>query len=1159
MMNTPTSHSRNLLRNSLCIEILPNPTTIITTPSSTFQSIHHHSSSSNSVLLTCPSHLMNHDVALGHQQHVRMSSPLSITSSTNARARYSVVTCGVSGQLPNVTTDWDIKKIQEEIRMETMMNKNTHTPSSSSTDVLISSYLNTVPSNINSPTDIPILDIKKTENESEAESFHKIITSSRNRSRTFESTTPSISLNNNTIEKKDSSVDLAAIPNMSNSTSNGQVVENIALSPFTKIDQPVANSILKFCTIYEFSALCRVTQQWNYFTKIYLKDFADSENLKTCLSLLYCKLSQCLTDVVEFEDRPLKKVFQQLHQHRHLITNLPKIASTPSSNTFPLKYKQNVTDSSSSSSNNSQQQPLLPLHELFYESYISYFGTIVPRLAWHISRKNVKKRITFNEIQFHLTVEMFLRGDDDKIIPIDTYEIEQYIQKTFNSSFAAQLMTSVFAYFTVFYMRFDELNLISMNTVIASSSVSSSPMLRKHSSSSKQSSSSTSNKKKKMSSSEQALMVVVDHDDENNDDENSLKNSPSLSSGQQQSSKKRKEKKNGDDHLILTSPPPPPPHESHQILSCSLGHVARKTFSSGILPTSRRRDEQSPSLKNLFSISHDEKQQQPPNDYLLSPQSPKMMMRNNSSSMNSINSMNSNNRRGSLREMSSPMHAGVGLKFDRGEFLISQQPQQPQGGYSMSREDSQVMSTVTTEDEVDVEDGGATMTTVSATTFDTFLHSSRRRSSVVSSSNLPTMVKYLEIVPKASCELGYMFLLDFFKIISRYCKKTSFNFSNVSEAEKARIHYLSTLSISPYSDSASAFMPNIDEGQVSRKNTLKFKGVCHAMADSEFITCLVMSGKEWNSEDVCLLFNSFNLLEGRSRRDHYCVDLVLPNHIELMEGNHSKMMLPNDEPFDSTHDVTLSLPNMNLVDATSLMSDSSQPHRLSNSGGESVLQHAPSASLHQEESDTRMVKWPSFLKTVYMTEMNESLIFHDRWCGEGPKIREIHLNLGMADSSLLTFGTLNYCKKTLRHFYISDCTLNYKIGSNFVNVIKELDLETLSLERFHLDSENWRILFEDYLQNFSNSLRTIRLIDCINQLSDVSSFVHNIQIRSIQLEKVELKLKHFGEEEKGAVSGLLEHLLLNGNAKTIIADSMSSLSKLNSTLSRKKKKGCIIS
>ncbi|KAG2387615.1 hypothetical protein C9374_001209 [Naegleria lovaniensis] len=1048
-MSTPTTttppHSRNLLRNSLCIEVIPNQS------SSSSTGIHSSSSSTSTFNSPhSPLSLLNHHHSTSN--NVRITSPLSITSSTNSRARYSVVTCGSNGHLPNVTTDWDIKKIQEEIRIATMMTKN-HTPSSSD------SSLNTVlsPSNNISPKEIPktpILDIKKTEKESEAESFYKIITSSRNRSRTLDSVTPRKSISSNT---KD--VDMAVIPNMSITTTNGQIVENIALSPFTKIEQPIANLILKFCTIYEFSALCRVTQQWNYFTKMYLKDFADSENLKTCLALLYCKLSQCLTDVVEFEDRPLKKVFQQLHQHRHLITKLPKIVSTPSSNTTsPLKKH---TESTSSSPSNSQQQPLLPLHELFYESYISYFGTIVPRLAWHISRKNVKKRITFNEIQFHLTVEMFLRVDDINTISLDTYDIEQYIHKTCNSSFAAQLMTSVFAYFTVFFMRFDE---YISNTVIAGSGVNS-PILRKQNSSK-----STSSNKKRNSKTPHDHPIgeeIFSFDSTTTADVSPSALSKKSSAGGSLSSHNEE----------LTS-------------------VARKTVSSGILPTggtSRR-----PSLKNLLSTSHESTVGSSNSPYLLSPRSPTLMMRNNSSSSSSSNSNHSGNnggRRGSFKDVS-PI--GSSFKFDRGDFLISQQ-----SIHSGSRGDE--VSQVTTEtDEVDVE---------ADADVETF------NSVASASTSLPNKVKYLEIVPKATCELGYMFLMDFFKIISRYCKKTSFNYANFSEAEKARIHYLSTLSISPYSDSAAAFMSNTDEGQVSRKNILKFKGICHAMADSEFITCLVMSGKEWNSEDVCILFNSFNLLEKRSRRDNYCVDLVLPTHIELVEENFSQNV----------------------------------------SQQEDEQQHSSSFNTRYEDNDTTMVKWPSFLNTVYLTEMNESLIFHDRWFGEGPKIREIHLNLGLADSSLLTFGTLNHCRNTLRHLYVSECTLNYKIGSNFVNVMKELDLETLSLERFHLDSENWRMLFEDYLQHSSNSLQTIRLIDCINQLSDVSSFVHNIQVRSIQLAKVELKLKHFGDEEKGAVSGLLEHLLLNGNAKTIIADSISSQNKVHSSLSRKKKKGCIIS
>ncbi|EFC44208.1 predicted protein [Naegleria gruberi] len=421
--------------------------------------------------------------------------------------------------------------------------------------------------------------------------------------------------------------------------------------------------------------------------------------------------------------------------------------------------------------------------------------------------------------------------------------------------------------------------------------------------------------------------------------------------------------------------------------------------------------------------------------------------------------------------------------------------------------------------------------------------------SVSSSISTPNInFNFIEIIPKDSSELGYLFLLEFFKILSKYIRRLTFS-RKPHASERFRMDYFSTMSLSPNCETFSAFMTN--EEDEFKKNSKKFKSVCNAIATSEALTCLVMGGKEWNQEDVNILFNSLSRAGDEIKRDNYKIDLILPCLLEISERCTKPKLRPSIFLPPPTSESLVSEINIaeihESVTSPRIQTDSIQPSFVVSSSGDSQISN---------DFDEGIVRWPKHLKRVYLTDINENLIFHERWLNGSPEMTSLHFNFSL--SSPINFDAICLCSN-LRYLHISDCVLgnNKNTALNLINAIKKLDkLESLSLERVIMENNAWIQLFDDVLTT-SPTLSSIRIVDSINQTTIVSSFVHASKIRIGQLDKIELKLKGFGEKDKLLINSLIEQLMLHGNAKTVIAD-CKFLNPNQSGEKDKSKKSCIV-
>ncbi|KAL9643985.1 hypothetical protein ABK040_005453 [Willaertia magna] len=218
-------------------------------------------------------------------------------------------------------------------------------------------------------------------------------------------------------------------------------------------------------------------------------------------------------------------------------------------------------------------------------------------------------------------------------------------------------------------------------------------------------------------------------------------------------------------------------------------------------------------------------------------------------------------------------------------------------------------------------------------------------------------------------------------------------------------------------------------------------------------------------------------------------------------------------------------------------------------------------------------KWPTTMKKVYLTEINENFPFNNSWSifGSDLSIEELHFNF--ASLPPISFDPILSCKNHLKSLHIMDCYLNDRtVPANFVNVLQQLTLlEHLSLEKVQLDkSGGWKILFQDFLEN-CKTLKTVKFSECKIQLIDVEILVKSLKNRKVELQKVELNFKGMvyisKEKERLDLNLLVEDLILNGKSKTIVADLDFQEGDLNSTLLQaekkdhkgdKKKKKCLI-
>ena len=759
--------------------------------------------------------------------------------------------------------------------------------------------------------------------------------------------------------------------------------------------------------MYELSSLFRVSPQWQIFIKNFLGHEMDCENMRTCLLLIYYRLEQLSPSLTQLnsDDAQLKEVDQLLINNYHLISP---------------DFKKETSSLSS-----------ISLEDLFCNAFLKKFGVLIPRLGFHMARMQnstlLRKRLTFDEIQMHIAVEMFLRANESDFTSVDSMDVENYIQKKQHASFAAQLISSVFAYFAVNYLSID-------------------------------SDAGTPNKS------------MEDF-------------SPAVSIDKSESIQFNRR---------MTEPSP-------NRLSRSIHSLIKNNEKSS--QKNLKRNQTSPAMhkgksENLFRAS-----------------------------------------------LASSSHDSV--RFDRGDYLISSP------------------NNTTREDSFHVFDGISDIGSITTTAAD-----------------FKAKFNFLEIVPKATTELGQMFLVDFFKILSRLVKRMSFN-TKISDVERLRLDFFSTMSISPFFEPVTAFLT--DEDVMLKKNLRKFKQVCVAMANSEVVTCLVLSGKEWRFDDLSTLLDSFNHTTNLSLRENYQVDLVVPLGVELDESNQFLTRSETNMPRQKSN---VKLAELSFADMESCRSmealdlrkekrksyyatkkrnvleylvDSSTPGSPSMERSASTLSFTRNETENVnnilQQTDGPLLKWPSLMKRVYLTELNDNFLFNDRW--HGLSIAEIHLNFAM-NLPPLNFDPLLHCRKYLKTLYLTDCTLSSKhIGTNFVKIIQQLEsLETLSLERANFGKEGWNALFADYLSNSSAPLKTIRIIECSMDWQDIQQLCHVMKKRTESLVKLELNLKGF--EQREGLGELVEDLMLNGKAKTVIAD-YDHDNSTPTTYREKRKRKCIIS